>query len=169
LPEKGVPDELNVDEVQEALATSCNENNLELGDDDVHDGKACDDIDDGSSHIQEPSVGNTEVVYVREAVSVWPTSRKNIDGRLTLIKQDQVMFLAWLPYTLGTLNEDGTFNVTKSGSSNSNSSTSGTAPRAARLLLLSYLLSFSPPCVSHRRSGSARVGYIQLFFIFDEE
>lgn len=50
-----------------------------------------------------------QVVYVREAVAVWPTKSQRIMGRLSLIKQHQVMFLAWLPYSQGSLNRDGTF------------------------------------------------------------
>lgn len=48
---------------------------------------------------------------------MWPTRRDHIDGRLTLIKQHSVMFLAWLPYTHGTLNQDGTFSATPQPSS----------------------------------------------------
>ena len=50
-----------------------------------------------------------QVVYVREGVAVWPTKNQRIMGRLSLIKQHQVMFLAWLPYSQGSLNKDGTF------------------------------------------------------------
>ena len=50
-----------------------------------------------------------QVVYVREGVAVWPTKNQRIMGRLSLIKQHQVMFLAWLPYSQGSINKDGTF------------------------------------------------------------
>lgn len=46
---------------------------------------------------------------MREGVAVWPTKNQRIMGRLSLIKQHQVMFLAWLPYSPGSLNSDGTF------------------------------------------------------------
>ncbi|KAK9814540.1 hypothetical protein WJX72_007608 [[Myrmecia] bisecta] len=82
---------------------------------------------DGSSELDEEEVdtyrsddeqfsdvgelGDTEVVYVREGVAVWPTKSERIMGRLSLIKQHRVMFLAWLPYSNGSLNEDGTFQL----------------------------------------------------------
>jgi len=68
-----------------------------------------DSLSESFSEILDP--GDTQVIYVREAVSVWPSRRVSIEGRLTLIKQHDVMFLAWLPYTLGTLNNDGTFSA----------------------------------------------------------
>lgn len=40
-----------------------------------------------------------QVVYVREGVAVWPTKKQRIMGRLSLIRQQLVMFMAWLPYT----------------------------------------------------------------------
>ena len=46
---------------------------------------------------------------MREGVAVWPTKTERIMGRLSLIEQHQVLFLAWLPYGPGTLNEDGTW------------------------------------------------------------
>ncbi|DBB08963.1 TPA: hypothetical protein ACH3X3_007597 [Trebouxia sp. C0006] len=63
--------------------------------------------DDQFSDVGEAP--DTEVVYVREGVAVWPTKNQRIMGRLSLIKQHQVMFLAWLPYSQGSLNKDGTF------------------------------------------------------------
>ena len=56
---------------------------------------------------QAPSA--LQVVYVREGVAVWPTKTERIMGRLSLIEQHQVLFLAWLPYGPGMLNEDGTW------------------------------------------------------------
>jgi len=53
----------------------------------------------------------TEVIYVREGVAVWPSRAKHIPGRLSLVKQHCVVFLTWLPYSHGTLLEDGTFTV----------------------------------------------------------
>ena len=38
-------------------------------------------------------------MYVREGVAVWPTKKQRIMGRLSLIRQQLVMFMAWLPYT----------------------------------------------------------------------
>lgn len=54
----------------------------------------------------------TEVVFVKEGVAVWPTRAERIMGRLSLVKQHCVMFLAWLPYSRGSVLEDGTFQVT---------------------------------------------------------
>eukprot|EP00873_Tetraselmis_striata_P017495 jgi/Tetstr1/437759/TSEL_026413.t1 len=83
---------------------------------------------DDFDELQMP--GDTEVIYVREGVSVWPTRRDHIDGRLTLIKQHSVMFLAWLPYTHGTLNQDGTFSATPQPSSSARPS----APHSDRTM-----------------------------------
>ena len=49
------------------------------------------------------------MVFARERVAVWPTKTACILGRLSLIKQHSVMFLAWLPYSPGTLQQDGSF------------------------------------------------------------
>ena len=40
---------------------------------------------------------------MREGVAVWPSKMERILGRLTLVKQQHVMFLAWLPYGCGAL------------------------------------------------------------------
>ncbi|GIL71169.1 hypothetical protein Vretifemale_1776 [Volvox reticuliferus] len=64
------------------------------------------------SELSDP--GGTEVVFVREGVAVWPGARaERILGRLSLVKQCNVLFMAWLPYSRGILQEDGTFQVTK--------------------------------------------------------
>ncbi|MEW5312825.1 MAG: hypothetical protein WDW38_004430 [Sanguina aurantia] len=64
------------------------------------------------SLVDEDGGGNaTQVVYVREAVSVWPSRGERITGRLSLVRQHCVTFLAWLPYSRGTLRSDGTFHV----------------------------------------------------------
>jgi hypothetical protein len=52
-----------------------------------------------------------QVVFVREGVSVCPSRNECIKGRLSLVKQHHVMFLAWLPYNHGALQEDGTFQL----------------------------------------------------------
>ena len=38
-----------------------------------------------------------QVVFAREQVAVWPSSRQRIPGRLSLVKQCGVVFLTWLP------------------------------------------------------------------------
>lgn len=41
----------------------------------------------------------SQVVFVKEGVAVWPSKQQCIMGRLSLVKQHCVMFLAWLPYS----------------------------------------------------------------------
>ena len=50
-----------------------------------------------------------QVIYVREGVAAVVARRERIMGRLSLIRQSRVMFLAWLPYSPGSLLPDGTF------------------------------------------------------------
>ena len=66
-----------------------------------------------------------QVVYVREGVAVWPTKNQRIMGRLSLIKQHQVMFLAWLPYSQGSLNKDGTFYLSATAEKSATQSAKG--------------------------------------------
>lgn len=68
------------------------------------------DESEAFSELSDP--GGTEVVYVKEGVAVWPSRSERIMGRLSLVSQHTVLFLAWLPYSRGTLQEDGTFKVT---------------------------------------------------------
>ncbi len=43
---------------------------------------------------------------------MWPgATSERILGRLSLVKQCNVLFMAWLPYSRGVLQEDGTFRV----------------------------------------------------------
>lgn len=79
-----------------------------------------------------------QVVYVREAVAVWPTKSQRIMGRLSLIKQHQVMFLAWLPYSQGSLNRDGTFYSSATAEKSAVQSAKG-APLQKRAALLNML------------------------------
>ena len=83
-----------------------------------------------------------QVVYVREGVAVWPTKNQRIMGRLSLIKQHQVMFLAWLPYSQGSLNSDGTFF--------SSATAEKSATQSAKGLSLTghQLACFAPLCTS---------------------
>lgn len=37
---------------------------------------------------------------MREGVGVWPSRTRRILGRLSLVKQHAVLFLAWLPYSI---------------------------------------------------------------------
>jgi hypothetical protein len=50
-----------------------------------------------------------QVVFVREEVAVYPNRSQHIMGRLSLVKQHGVLFLAWLPYSRGSLGQDGSF------------------------------------------------------------
>ena len=63
---------------------------------------------------------------MREGVAVWPTKNQRIIGRLSLIKQHQVMFLAWLPYSQGSLNKDGTFYSSATAEKSATQSAKGT-------------------------------------------
>ena len=38
-----------------------------------------------------------QALFTREHVAIWPSSRQHIAGRLILVKQDGVVFLAWQP------------------------------------------------------------------------
>ena len=49
------------------------------------------------------------MIFIREGVAAVVGKRERILGRLSLIKQARVMFLAWLPYSPGSLLPDGTF------------------------------------------------------------
>ncbi len=70
---------------------------------------------------------------MREGVAVWPSRSERILGRLSLVKQCHVMFLAWLPYSRGTLQPDGTFRVTAAAATGAGSGTgTGTAAAARR-------------------------------------
>ena len=46
---------------------------------------------------------------MREEVAVYPNRSHHIMGRLSLVKQHGVLFLAWLPYSRGSLGQDGSF------------------------------------------------------------
>jgi len=58
------------------------------------------------------------VVFVREEVAVYPARSQHITGRLSLVKQHGVLFLAWLPYSAGSLGQDGSFQVATRASQN---------------------------------------------------
>ncbi|GLC59853.1 hypothetical protein PLESTB_001542900 [Pleodorina starrii] len=76
------------------------------------DGSSLGDETETFSELSDP--GGTEVVFVREGVAVWPCGARSerILGRLSLVKQCNVLFMAWLPYSRGVLQQDGTFRVT---------------------------------------------------------
>lgn len=63
----------------------------------LEEGWQSDASSDNFLEIEEDS-GGTEVVAVKEGVAVWPTKDARIMGRLSLVKQHNVLFLAWLPY-----------------------------------------------------------------------
>lgn len=71
----------------------------------------CNNVVDCMAQSVSTVLTPTQVVYVREAVSVWPSRGERITGRLSLVRQHCVTFLAWLPYSRGTLRPDGTFHV----------------------------------------------------------
>ncbi|KAK9812377.1 hypothetical protein WJX73_005909 [Symbiochloris irregularis] len=61
---------------------------------------------DDEDFSQVDGAGDTEVVYCREGVAMWPTPTERIMGRFSLINQHSVLFMAWLPYTPVCLNSD---------------------------------------------------------------
>ncbi|KAG2485090.1 hypothetical protein HYH03_016187 [Edaphochlamys debaryana] len=82
------------------------------GDNTATAGDASSDAEDTETFSELSDPGGTEVVFVREGVAVWPGPRsERITGRLSLVKQCGVLFMAWLPYSRGILMEDGTFRV----------------------------------------------------------
>lgn len=72
-----------------------------------------DGVDDNEAFSELGEPGTTDVVFVKDDVAVWPSrdSSSRIMGRLSLVKQHSVLFIAWLPYSQGALNEDGTFQL----------------------------------------------------------
>lgn len=68
----------------------------------------------GTSNGGSPSIYSTsggEIVHESECVSVWPSRDCKIDGQLSLVRQHALLFLAWIPYSKGNINEDGTFQL----------------------------------------------------------
>ncbi len=51
-------------------------------------------------------------MYVRDGVAAVVARKDRIMGRLSLIKQNHVIFLAWLPNSAGSMLPDGTFHTT---------------------------------------------------------
>ncbi|KAK9918155.1 hypothetical protein WJX75_001762 [Coccomyxa subellipsoidea] len=88
--------------IPESQPNSCTED-FEPSDEEA--GYASDD--DNFMDVGENS--DTEVTYVREGVAAVVAKNERIMGRMSLIKQNRVMFLAWLPYSPGSLLPDGTF------------------------------------------------------------
>ena len=52
-----------------------------------------------------------QAVYVRDGVAAVVARKERIVGRLSLIKQNHVIFLAWLPNSAGSMLPDGTFHT----------------------------------------------------------
>lgn len=50
-----------------------------------------------------------QVIFAKDGVSIRPTRSEAIAGRLSILRQQRMVFLAWLPYSQGCLQEDGTF------------------------------------------------------------
>ncbi|CAD7699808.1 unnamed protein product [Ostreobium quekettii] len=84
----------------------------ERGDTDGTDGTD-DGVYESETFLELGEPGTTDVIYVRDDVAVWPSRdvSSRIMGRLSLVKQHSVLFIAWLPYSKGALNEDGTFQL----------------------------------------------------------
>lgn len=52
-----------------------------------------------------------EVIFASEHVCVYPSKNCRIIGRLSLVKHPGTLYLAWMPYGRGAMNEDGTFQL----------------------------------------------------------
>ncbi|PRW58614.1 TBC1 domain family member 17-like [Chlorella sorokiniana] len=79
------------------------------------------DVEDAGSH-------NTEVVYVKEGVCMFPSPKQRIMGRLSLIKQYRCLFLCWLPYAAGASPLEDSFSTGgTNGSSNGAAAAGGDA------------------------------------------
>ena len=52
-----------------------------------------------------------QLVYAKEGVAAVVARKERIMGRLSLIKQNDVIFLAWLPNSGGSMLPDGTFHT----------------------------------------------------------
>lgn len=83
------------------------DNNLEAApsesheDENEYDSESFEYGDEGVSGEEAGSPGSlTEVIYVRGGVSIRPTPSSHIKGRLSLVRQDRVLFIAWLPSAL---------------------------------------------------------------------
>ncbi len=50
-----------------------------------------------------------QVIFAKDGVSIRPTRSEAIAGRLSILRQQRMVFLTWLPYSQGCLQEDGTF------------------------------------------------------------
>ena len=79
-----------------------------------------------------------QVVFAREQVAVWPSSRQRIPGRLSLVKQCGVVFLTWLP----------------SGAGRSGTATARPSPATGEGMFL-YLPAFVSPGGKLGNSGSS--------------
>lgn len=80
----------------------------------VEDAKDQPSFQEGDTMLTPATVyaeSGAEVVYASEHVCIWPSKDCRILGRLSLLKHQAILFLAWMPYSRGALNEDGTFQL----------------------------------------------------------
>jgi hypothetical protein len=62
---------------------------------------ACDNLPHTSAH--RSSALPWQVIYAKDGVSIRPTRSEAIAGRLSILRQQRMVFLAWLPYSQGCL------------------------------------------------------------------
>lgn len=115
--------------------------------------------DDFSDVGDDTGPADTEVVFVKEGVCVFPTPsrRQRIMGRLSLIKQYNCLFICWLPYAAGAVQQDvgsgsGSSDVPSDGGS-SNGSAQGATLYAVHPIPLSDVRAIhkhTPPLGQHR-------------------
>lgn len=71
-----------------------------------------------------------QVLYVREGVAVWPCRRRRILGRLSIVEQHSVLFLAWLPYSSAAPGSGGAAAAVTAAAEDSDAA-AGSSPAAA--------------------------------------
>ncbi|KAK9815964.1 hypothetical protein WJX74_004614, partial [Apatococcus lobatus] len=59
--------------------------------------------------FSEADSAETETVYTKDGVAIFPAKAERIMGRLSLLKLHRVLFFSWLPHSHGSVNEDGLF------------------------------------------------------------
>lgn len=53
--------------------------------------------------VQNSIATVVQVIYAKDGVSIRPTRSEAIAGRLSILRQQRMVFLAWLPYSQGCL------------------------------------------------------------------
>lgn len=118
---------------------------------------------DHFSDVGEP--GGTEVLFIKEGVGVWPRKHEKILGRLSLVKQHRVIFLAWLPYSQGHLTETGNFTEVVEDDSESPSSPPEPTTMKGRTMYAIHPIPLSEIKAIHRHSPTLGWHYIVVILV----